>query len=110
MSAPLPLREKVRIRHKQQNGRCYWCNEEAFLVGTLSTRQIADRIGITVGAPRWRKDARKRTATAEHLTPKSLGGTDAWPNIVMACRGCNSERGNDPNWTPEREMEDTHND
>lgn len=31
--------------------------------------------------------------TADHVTPRSLGGTAQSANLVTACRRCNSERG-----------------
>jgi CRISPR/Cas system Type II protein with McrA/HNH and RuvC-like nuclease domain len=34
------------------------------------------------------------TATLEHVIPVSRGGTDARANFVLACAGCNNERGN----------------
>jgi hypothetical protein len=40
---------------------------------------------------------RKKTrATREHLIRKADGGTDDDSNIVMACAGCNHERGDAP--------------
>lgn len=30
----------------------------------------------------------------DHLTPRSLGGADVATNLVLACRSCNSRRGN----------------
>lgn len=39
------------------------------------------------------KPLEKRTATADHLTPLSRGGSnEAW-NIVLACHKCNETRG-----------------
>lgn len=35
--------------------------------------------------------------TADHVTPRSLGGGDDPENLLPACRSCNSRRGNDPN-------------
>jgi 5-methylcytosine-specific restriction endonuclease McrA len=32
-------------------------------------------------------------ATLDHLIPLSMGGTNEPGNIVLACRGCNLERG-----------------
>lgn len=31
--------------------------------------------------------------TADHLIPRSRGGTDSADNVVVACQGCNSKRG-----------------
>jgi 5-methylcytosine-specific restriction endonuclease McrA len=33
-----------------------------------------------------------RAATADHVIPKSRGGTDAWDNLVAACRSCNGSK------------------
>src|SRR3546814_19860548 len=38
------------------------------------------------------KQARWRQATAEHLIPRSKGGSDRRVNIVAACLFCNSHR------------------
>lgn len=32
--------------------------------------------------------------TADHITPRSKGGTDTLDNLVCACRPCNSSKGN----------------
>jgi hypothetical protein len=47
----------------RQGGLCYWCD-------------------VPVGE-----------ATAEHLTPRHLGGRFSRDNIVVACPGCNHNRG-----------------
>lgn len=31
--------------------------------------------------------------TADHVIPKSRGGTDAWENLRCLCRECNSRKG-----------------
>lgn len=31
--------------------------------------------------------------TRDHITPLSLGGRDAWTNVVAACRRCNNHKG-----------------
>jgi 5-methylcytosine-specific restriction endonuclease McrA len=35
-------------------------------------------------------------ATLDHLVPRSAGGSDKTCNLVIACRECNSKRGNVP--------------
>ena len=30
----------------------------------------------------------------EHVTPRSLGGSTIWQNLVSACRSCNQKKGN----------------
>jgi 5-methylcytosine-specific restriction endonuclease McrA len=37
--------------------------------------------------------------TRDHITPLSLGGRDAWMNVVTACRRCNNHKGGQ---TPEQ--------
>ena len=48
---------------------------------------------------------RPHSATAEHLTPRRRGGTDAQSNIVAAHKICNARRettsASEPAWTPE---------
>ena len=31
--------------------------------------------------------------TRDHVVPLSVGGADAWANVVTACRGCNTRKG-----------------
>lgn len=38
----------------------------------------------------------KKAPTKEHLTPKSLGGTDRLDNLVLCHPGCNKQLGNRP--------------
>lgn len=53
-----------------QNWRCCWCGTECRPEPNL-----------------------KDSATIEHVTPKSLGGSDDWDNLAMACAYCNHKRG-----------------
>jgi len=39
-----------------------------------------------------------RLLTRDHIIPMSRGGADSWPNVVSACRSCNTAKGNQ---TPE---------
>lgn len=41
----------------------------------------------------------KDNLTLDHVVPKSMGGGDAWDNLVTACQRCNSRKGN---MTPEQ--------
>lgn len=38
--------------------------------------------------------------TADHITPRSLGGSDDLDNLRPACKRCNSSRGTSPNPFP----------
>jgi hypothetical protein len=53
-----------------QNWRCCWCGVEC--------------------VP---ESDKKNSATIEHVTPRSQGGTDHWSNLAMSCNRCNQARG-----------------
>jgi endonuclease I len=55
-----------------QNWQCYWCKQEC--------REES-------GHP--------NTATIEHITPRSKGGSNEMDNLAMACYNCNNRRGNE---------------
>jgi 5-methylcytosine-specific restriction endonuclease McrA len=38
--------------------------------------------------------------TADHVVPRSKGGTDSMHNLVAACRSCNGSKGDRPQPTP----------
>ncbi len=40
------------------------------------------------------KHLKREDITLEHLIPKSLGGSNAFENLYLACRHCNQSRGN----------------
>jgi 5-methylcytosine-specific restriction endonuclease McrA len=62
---------------KRDGGRCHWCGCE------VSTHR----------KPSWLTLSRTH-ATLDHIVPVSKGGRDTLGNLVLACNGCNSERGN----------------
>ena len=39
-------------------------------------------------------EGQKNTASAEHLVPKSQGGTEALVNLIVVCTSCNTKRQN----------------
>ena len=39
-----------------------------------------------------------RDLTLDHVMPRSRGGRSSWDNLVTACKGCNSRKGD---WTPD---------
>jgi len=41
-----------------------------------------------------RRNLRRRTATVDHLVPRSAGGTDDDSNLVLACATCNLAKDN----------------
>ncbi len=40
------------------------------------------------------KKLNEKSATIDHIVPRSKGGTDTWENTVCACIACNSRKGN----------------
>ena len=42
-----------------------------------------------------------RYPTLDHIQPRSLGGGDELENLRLACRQCNTLRGNNVDWVPE---------
>lgn len=69
----IALRVYVRTRLAEaQNWRCCWCGVHC------------------VPEP-----GRGNSVTLEHVTPRSKGGTDEKENLAMACRNCNSRRGDE---------------
>lgn len=82
----------VRKRYWQQRRRCIWCGELTWCRTVMRARDAAKEFGIAMGERGSRKALRHRMATAEHIWPKSLGGTNGVANIVMACQLCNSRR------------------
>ncbi len=37
-----------------------------------------------------------KTMTVDHVVPRSRGGGNTWENCVLACRRCNTRKGNQP--------------
>ena len=66
-----------------QGGFCYYCGFSNWL---RSTDELTKSYGIT------EKQAKSLKCTAEHLIPRSEGGSDRPSNIVAACLHCNSTR------------------
>ena len=69
------VRRKTRIVRlfEEQGGKCAYCGAE---------------MTLTLGF--------NRTATKDHVVPRSYGGpTEAW-NLVGACFSCNSKKGSRP--------------
>lgn len=47
--------------------------------------------------PGWKTQPHpSKDLTADHVRPKSLGGTDSPDNIAVLCRSCNSRKHNNP--------------
>ena len=63
--------------------RCYYCDLQMW---EDDPAPFMARHGLS------RRQAEQRRCTAEHLKPRSEGGTDASKNIVAACWFCNRTR------------------
>ena len=90
------VRQKLLDAWWRQGQHCIWCGEWCYVAGWQDKDWLRRRLGIVPEQRGSAKALRARRATAEHLLPRSLGGTDAAVNIVAACRRCNGRRGNDP--------------
>lgn len=66
-----------------QAGKCFYCG---YTMSLRSTIELTPLYGIT------KKQANRLRCTAEHLIPRSDGGSDLPANIVAACLHCNSTR------------------
>jgi 5-methylcytosine-specific restriction endonuclease McrA len=75
---------KLRARRfSEQAGRCHYCRQPMRLgEGAI----FAEQHGLTTS------QAAFLQATAEHLTARSEGGSNAPANIVAACAYCNGHR------------------
>ena len=61
----------LRVRLAEaQNWKCCWCGCECVAESNY-----------------------QNSATIEHVVPRSLGGSDDWENLAMACNKCNHRRG-----------------
>lgn len=49
---------------------------------------------VAVYGPRCAYCGKEGDLTVDHVIPKSRGGTDAWENLLPACRPCNEAKGN----------------
>lgn len=76
----------VSIRHRafvNQMGCCFYCNTPMW---EGNPQRFISVYKVTL------KQAKLLQCTAEHLTPKSTGGTNNPSNIVAACQFCNRTR------------------
>ena len=74
------LRRRMAIA---QRYLCYYCDLE---MCDGDPERFMARHGLSL------RQAELRRCTAEHLKPRSEGGTDASDNIVAACLFCNRRR------------------
>ena len=72
------------IAFMAQGGLCYYCAQPMWLV---DRNTFAERHGLSG------RQALQFQCTAEHLQPRSLGGTLCVGNIAAACLCCNQRRG-----------------
>jgi 5-methylcytosine-specific restriction endonuclease McrA len=70
---------QIQRLSESQNHRCCYCGQHTF-IGSKTPK----------GFSKW------QLATVEHVVPRSLGGSNSWENLVMACSECNNLRGNLP--------------
>ena len=70
----------LRKLYERDNGICYLCGR----VCEWNDSEYIDGAFVVGGS----------YPTVEHIKPLSLGGTDTWDNIKLACHYCNSKKGN----------------
>ena len=78
MTTVWKAQEKRAKLIKRQKNRCHWCREP-----------------MTNGGP-----SDPRSATLDHVVPKSKGGGGNIENLVAACQECNRRRGSGPKPPP----------
>lgn len=61
----------IETLRKAQEGRCWLC----------------DRL------MEWHDETSPRYRSRDHIIPLSMGGTNQWHNLMLACRECNTARG-----------------
>ena len=66
---------RVKTLWKRADGKCYFCDCQTHLMSGNQTKMNSN------------------TATREHLIPKSEGGSNRVPNLVLSCHKCNKHRG-----------------
>jgi len=90
----MSYRTELLTRWQEQNRLCIWCGRETWNHTTMSRDEARDRLDITKGTSNATRNLRRRKATAEHIVPKSCGGSLGLRNICCACAECNHTRGN----------------
>lgn len=93
----MPKLSRIALRRWwQQDQLCVWCGEWTWHPAVVSKHDARERLGIVSGTTHAGKRLRRLKATAEHIAPKSLGGTNGLYNIACACAECNSRRSAEP--------------
>lgn len=79
-----------------RNGRSGWAviRSEAYQKGPRYGHDSTLAALIAVYGPRCAYCGGPGPLTVDHVIPKSRGGTDAWENLLPACRPCNEAKGN----------------
>lgn len=76
------LKKIRKNKMREQQGRCHYCGLPMW----------DDDHELNAGGGRGRRPPAELRCTAEHLQPRSEGGTDVDANIVAACCYCNQAR------------------
>ena len=69
-------RHAVALAERDGGLNCYYCGRELALLGDIE---------------KWQQGY--EFAYADHVIPKSRGGSNSLDNLVLACRLCNTEKG-----------------
>lgn len=87
------IRSKNKYRsilRDSQSGLCCYCERPMARHGETARAEAA-RLGVS------RRGIHKRRETIEHLQQLAKGGTSHRDNLALACKDCNSRRG-DTDW------------
>lgn len=72
---------------------CHWCGTWVEDQGTLNRQHwYKTEHGYSMSSEA-NAHILRHTATVDHITPKSRGGTNDLNNLVIACHPCNTGRG-----------------
>lgn len=98
-----PLRPCGVCRRPVPGGNCpkhprskggYRPGRPSVVAGTYSSRQYRKARLVVLTAAGWRCGyCHAAAGTADHVIPVPRGGTHALTNLVAACRGCNTSKG-----------------
>jgi len=69
---------RLKRFYDQQNGKCYWCENDMVLWWAVDSKFYSKHFGTT--------------ATIEHLLPRADGGSSRVSNLAAACNDCNAIR------------------
>jgi hypothetical protein len=77
------------LADKEGGWICHYCRQPVLDMCDLDDVWVEGFKGVQL-----KPGIAARAASVDHVIPRSKGGTDAPQNLVLACRSCNSSKGN----------------